>query len=192
MLSDLLAVLRNVRRIHRVIVVSADPSVRCIVKPFGAGFLWEGKRRGLNKGVRLAIQKSKRRGAAVVLVIHADIPLVTTREIRRFLRDSRNDSVALTPSKDGYGTNALLLRPPEVIRPAFGKDSFRRHLSLARQKGLSRKVVRSKAIAFDVDRPSDLRRLLRYSLSNETGRFLRTMRQGVSTPTRAHIASVGT
>ena len=179
MLSDLLAALRKVRRIHRVTVVSADSAVQRIVRPLGTVFLWEGKRRGLNKGVRLAIRESERRGATAVLVIHADIPLVAASDILQFLNDSKRDAVALTPSKDGHGTNALLLRPPNVIRPAFGKNSFRKHLSLARQRNLSRKVVLSKAIGFDVDVPSDLKRLMRYSLRNETGRFLRAMKQDV-------------
>lgn len=176
MLADVLSALRNVRRIRSVTVVSADKDVRKIALRFGANFLCEGKRRGLNKGVRLAIRNSERRGASAVLVIHADLPLLTSLEIHRFLVESRGYQMALTPSRDGRGTNALLLRPPQVIPPVFGKDSFRRHLWVASRRGISRKVLRLRGISFDMDEPRDLFTLMRHPGRNETGLFLRTLR----------------
>jgi len=173
MLADVLHTLQKVRRISRVTVVSADLGVRQIIRPMRTHFLWEGKRKGLNKGLRLAIRDAKRRKFSAALIVPSDIPLVTPREILRFLRFSDGYSVAITPSKDGHGTNTLLLRPPGVIDPAFGKNSFRKHLSMANCKGLSVKVIKSVGIATDVDKPQDLVDLKRRLLGNETGRFLR-------------------
>jgi 2-phospho-L-lactate guanylyltransferase len=181
MLVDVLAALRKVHRIHRVTVVSADLAARQVARSSGASFLWEGKRRGLNKGVRLAIRESVRKGATAVLIIHADIPLITARGILRFLNRAEGYAVALTPSKDGTGTNALYLRPTGAIQPAFGKNSFRRHLALASQKSILCRVVRSRGIGFDLDEPPDLNRLMRMrSLNNETSRILRKIKHGVS------------
>jgi len=174
MLADVLHTLRKVKRISRVTVVSADFEVRRIIRPMGARFLWEGKRKGLNKGVRLAMRDAEHRKFSAALIIPCDIPRVTPREIHRLLRFSDAYSVAITPSKDGAGTNALLLRPPGVINPAFGKNSFRKHLSQANREGLSLKIVRSIGIASDVDEPADLAVLKRLQLRNQTGRFLRT------------------
>lgn len=176
MLADVLSTLRKVRRIRSVTVVSADKDTRKIAMRFGANFLWEGKRRGLNKGVRLAIRNAERKGAPAVLVIHADLPLLTPREIQRFLVESRGYPIALTPSKDGRGTNALLLHPPEVIPPVFGKNSFRKHLSLAGQRGIPHKILRLRGISFDMDEPRDVLKLMDHPARNETGRFLRTLR----------------
>lgn len=177
MLKDVLSVLRNAKRIRSVTVVSADRTVRGICRRFGASFLWEGKRRGLNKGVKLAIRSCERRGASSVLVIHSDLPLLKPVEIERFLERSRGYSVALTPSKDRDGTNALLMTPPHVMRPVFGKDSFHRHLRLARRKRARNRILRFKGIGFDVDEPRDLVRLMRMPLRNETGQFLRAFRE---------------
>ena len=177
MLVDVLEALRKVKRLHRVTVVSADLSVRQIARSHGASWLWEGRRRGLNKAVRLAIRDSKLKGASATLIMPADIPLVTSREILGFLSHAAGYSVALTPSKDGAGTNALLMHPPGVIRPVFGRDSFQRHLALAGQQGVSRRVIRTSGIGFDVDEPKDFRRLMHNYLRNETGRFLREMRR---------------
>ncbi len=177
MLKDVLAALGRAGRVHQVTVVSADKSARGIARHFGAIFLWEGKRRGLNKGVRLAIRNSERKGASAVLVIHADLPLVKAREIDKFLEQSHGYSVALTPSRDGSGTNALLMNPPEVIRPVFGRDSFKRHLRLAKQRGTLGKVLRFRGIGFDIDKPQDLLELNRKHPRNATGRILRTIQR---------------
>lgn len=190
MLLDVLHALQKVRRIRRVTVVSADFDVRRIIQPMKTHFLWEGKRKGLNKGVRLAIRDAKRREFAAALIVPSDLPLVTPREILRFLRLSDDYSVALTPSKDG-GTNALLLRPPGIISPAFGKNSFQKHLSIANRKGLSVKVVRSAAISSDVDEPADLVDLQPLLLGNETGRFLRAMDRAVSLERRPNQSLIG-
>lgn len=175
MLVDVLGALRKVRRIKGIIVVSADYSVRRIARRAGAHFLWEGRRRGLNKGVRLALHDAVQRSASAALILPADIPLITRHEITRFLNFSDGYPISLTPSKDGGGTNALLLRPPEIIRPAFGKNSFRRHQSIARRKGIRPRVVKLRGVALDVDEPSDLTLLKRRSLKNETGRFLKSI-----------------
>ncbi len=177
MLKDVLAALRKAERVGQVTVVSADKSAREIARRFGATFLWEGKRRGLNKGIRLAIRNSEREGASAVLVIHADLPLVKPQEIDRFIEESHGYSVALTPSKDGSGTNALFMNPPEVIRPVFGWHSFKRHLQLAEQRGTFSKVLRFRGICFDIDEPQDILELKRKHPRNATGRVLRTIQR---------------
>lgn len=175
MLKDVLSALKRARRVRSITLVSADRQVSAIARRFGAGFLWEGKRRGLNKGVKLAVERAEQTGAPAVLVIHADLPLLKPIEIDAFLEKSHAFPVGVTPSKDG-GTNALLLRPPRVIKPVFGKNSFRRHLKLTKQKKTRCKVLGISGIRFDVDEPNDLIRLMHEPLRNQTGRFLKSLR----------------
>jgi len=177
MLKDVLSALRRAKRIHSVTVVSADKGVRRICKRLGASFLWEGRKPGLNRGIKLAVRDAQRRGASSVLVVHSDLPRLKPQEIDKFLKLSLGCSVALTPSKDGDGTNALLMSPPQVIRPVFGKDSFRKHLSLVRQGRMRSRVLLFKGIGFDVDTPRDLVELARRPLRNETGRVLLAFRK---------------
>jgi 2-phospho-L-lactate guanylyltransferase len=177
MLKDVLTALRKAKRIHSITVVSADSSARRICKHYGANFLWEGTRRGLNKGVKLAITNSERNGASSVLVIHSDLPLLKSLEVDMFLKRSQGYSVAITPAKDDDGTNALLMTPPDIIRPVFGRNSFHRHLLVARRISARSKVLRFKGIGFDVDTPRDFFLLMRVPLRNETGRFLRAFRE---------------
>ena len=175
MLTDVLRALKRVRRIRVITVVSADESVGRIARLAGTHFLREGKRRGLNNAVRLAIRDAVRRKASAALILPADIPLVTADEVRNFLRQSNGYPVALTPSRDRGGTNALLLRPPRIVAPSFGKNSFRRHMAIVRGKGLSPRVVTIRGISLDVDEPTDLAHLKRLSPRSETGRLLRSM-----------------
>jgi 2-phospho-L-lactate guanylyltransferase len=110
-------------------------------------------------------------------VVHADIPLVTARDIDDLLQASGRYQVVIVPSGDGLGTNALSLRPPTVLVPRFGANSFKVHLQAARSAGLTASVFRRDRLSFDVDRPRDLSLLLRRSrtrprLAKELGEIL--------------------
>jgi 2-phospho-L-lactate guanylyltransferase len=177
MLSDVLGAVRNVSSISHVTVVSADRKVRQIARSHRADFIWEGMRRGLNKGVRLALLDAERRGASAAVIIHSDIPFANSREISRFLTRCQSYSVGMVPSRDCSGTNVLFLKPPSIMKPLFGKQSYWKHRHQAERQGVSFKVVRSRTLGFDVDEPKDLGRLLSYRGSSETGKFLRTLRE---------------
>jgi len=172
MLVDVLDTLGRVPGVRRITVVSADRFVRTIAIRKGAHFLSEDKRRGLNNALRLALRDARNRNAPVSLILPSDIPLVTPHELTRLLDLSAGYPITITPSKDGHGTNALILRPPGVINPAFGLNSFQRHLSIANRKRLSVRVVKLKGVALDLDEPTDLCRISRQSLRNQTGMFL--------------------
>jgi 2-phospho-L-lactate guanylyltransferase len=173
MLKNVLSALRRSKRIDSLAVVSADTSLRIIARKYQVRFLWEGKRRGLNKGLRLAIARAELDGASSVLIMHADLPLLTSSEIDEFLRASHGYQVAIAPSKDGEGTNALLLNSPFTIRPMFGKNSFKKHWSQAKKRNLRCKILRCPKISFDVDEPEDVLSLARLKRRNASAEFLR-------------------
>jgi 2-phospho-L-lactate guanylyltransferase (CobY/MobA/RfbA family) len=83
----------------------------------------------------------------------------------------------MVPSRDGSGTNVLYLKPPSIMKPLFGKQSYQKHRHQAEKLGVSFKIVRSRTLGFDVDEPRDLKRLLSYRGISETGKFLRTLRE---------------
>ncbi|NUQ37724.1 MAG: 2-phospho-L-lactate guanylyltransferase, partial [Caldilineales bacterium] len=65
-------------------------------------------------------------------------------------------ALVIAPDAAETGTNALLLRPPDLLRPRFGPDSFPRHLALAAAAGVEAVIYRSPTLAHDVDLPVDL------------------------------------
>jgi 2-phospho-L-lactate guanylyltransferase len=97
-------------------------------------------------------------GAGTLAVLPADVPLVTAETLHVALRTL--GAVVLAPSADGAGTSLLLRRPPKAIPARFGPDSFRRHVELARERGLPVSIVERQELSFDVDRPGDILTLL--------------------------------
>jgi 2-phospho-L-lactate guanylyltransferase len=160
MLVNVLSALRDARTVASVTVVCADRRVKSIVQQFGATFLWEGRRRGLNRALNFALRDSPH--DSPILIIHADLPLLTSKEVDNLIIDAENYPLTLVPSKDKTGTNAILMRSPNILRFAFGKDSFRKHLSLAKKRKISYKVLRIDGVAFDIDEEADLEELLHH------------------------------
>ena len=163
MFRNVLAALRNARGITDVTVVSGDRSVSRIAHRYGATFLWEGKRLGLNTALKLAISKLEQRADAAAMIIHADLPLLTSEDIDTFVTRSQDCQIAIVPCKNGTGTNALLLRPPNAIPPKFGKGSYKTHLSLAKETGFRWKVLRIRGIQFDIDDQRDVQQLMHHN-----------------------------
>lgn len=173
MLSNVLIALKKSRRITDVTVVSADKKASRIAHRHGAEFLSEGRGHGLNRALRLAIRELEKRTTGTAMIIHADLPLLTTRDVDKFLSRAQGFQVAIVPCKNGTGTNALLLRPPNAIPLVFGKGSFKTHLSLAKKARVRWRVLKIRGIQFDIDDPRDLRKFTRQDAKGESFRFLR-------------------
>lgn len=108
---------------------------------------------GLNASVDAAAAQAARAGARGTLVLAADLPLVHPEDVRAV---ARGDGVAVAPSRDGRGTNALWRSPALVIAAAFGPDSRSAHEKGARDAGVPFAVVERSGLALDVDAPADL------------------------------------
>ena len=105
----------------------------------------------------LALARS--RGAERALVLPADVPLATAAEIAEIVGSASSGArsqMTVVPSRDGAGTNALLLSPPDAMQPEFGEGSFVRHVAQAVALGLEFRVLRLPGIAADIDEPRDL------------------------------------
>ncbi len=139
------------------ILISADPTVLALAPDHGFTPLIE-ETTGYNDAVKQAAHWSQTLGAAAILVLPADLPHLTPRDIQDLVSLAANTprAVLLAPDAAETGTNALLLRPPDLLPPHFGPDSFWRHLALARAAGVDPIVYRHANIARDIDWPSDL------------------------------------
>jgi 2-phospho-L-lactate/phosphoenolpyruvate guanylyltransferase len=109
--------------------------------------VWRDEARGLNRAVAAATQRI----GAPLIVVHADLPLLTTDDIDRVLASPGD--VVVARAHDG-GTNGLLLR--QLIAPAFGRASALAHATRARRAGLRATVIDSPGFALDVDDESTL------------------------------------
>lgn len=155
MLSDVLRAMLSSGALEGVVVVSPDETVLEHAEREGATSLLE-PGLGLNGAVELAIEFTAGNGASVAVVFPADLPLLGEEDVRMIVAMASEEKVVVIAPSKSNGTNALLLRPPDVIEPRFGGESFPVHLREAALRKLPVKVYRSPAVAFDVDSPSDL------------------------------------
>ncbi len=177
MLDHVLSTLHRAHTISSVTVVSADRNVRRKVEERGARFIWEGQKRGLNSAISLAQRRLKIEKNSSILIIHADLPTLSPRDVDSFVRAARHYEIGIGPSKDGTGTNALFLETPNLISTAFGRESFHKHLLLIRKKSLRHKIIRLRGIGFDLDDTNDLQRLIRSSTRNNVTKLVRRLDQ---------------
>jgi 2-phospho-L-lactate guanylyltransferase len=159
LLAHTLNALTKVNRIEGIIVVGKDPTVRAIANQWGAVFVREGERDGLNRALARAAHEAVRRGADSVMVLPADLPSLKSADIRWALKGAGQPPfMVIAPDRSEQGTNLLLMAPPGLIRFFFGERSFRRHVTAARRAGSKVRVLRRRSLAEDIDRPEDLSR----------------------------------
>ena len=143
--------------VGRVIVVSRDPALLSEVEALGAWGLLETSP-GLNPALTQAARFALGRGAGGLLVLPNDLPLLTASDLEEILALAATPpALVIAPCRHGTGTNALLLRPPDIIPFAFGSDSFAAHSAAARAAGIEPLVYRAETIALDLDTPEDWR-----------------------------------
>lgn len=85
------------------------------------------------------------------MIAHADLPLLTPRDVSRAVEIVARHGAVIAPSSDG-GTS--LIGATQPVRFAYGPGSFRRHL--AAMKPLDPSVIVTVGWALDLDTPADL------------------------------------
>jgi 2-phospho-L-lactate guanylyltransferase len=97
------------------------------------------------------------RERAPILIVMADVPLVTAESINRII--AHDEEVVIVPGRKG-GTNALFLRKPSTFSVSYYGISFTEHLAIAKQRQLSHALYDSFFISTDIDELEDLVELL--------------------------------
>jgi 2-phospho-L-lactate guanylyltransferase len=157
MLEDVLSALALARSLAGIMVVTGDPGAAALASAAGARVMDDLEDEGMMPALSSAARQLAAEGRDGMLVVPADVPLVTAADIEMLVSAHRAaPSVTLVPaSKDG-GTNALCCSPPGVMRFCFGEDSFRQHCDAAEAQGITPQVVRHERIGHDIDRPDDV------------------------------------
>ena len=136
-------------------VVSPDPIVLDEALKRGATPLVQ-KSRGLNPALEEGRLWATQNGASALLVLPADLPLIEPEDVLAVLAGAASAPVVVTPDGARSGTNALLLRPPDVLPFLFGPESFEAHLAAARDRDVEARVCENGHLSFDLDTAEDL------------------------------------
>ncbi|MGQ9719184.1 MAG: 2-phospho-L-lactate guanylyltransferase [Nitrososphaerales archaeon] len=157
MLKDVLDAVGMSKYVERIVIISCDRFILRLAEKMGAIGFDEGESRGLNSAIESVSKFCLSKGAESTLVLPIDIPLVKSMDIDHIIGKSRSPrSVVISPSTDERGTNALLMRPPLVIKPRFGLNSFKAHIGEAITDSIRYRIFRSPRVALDIDTPRDL------------------------------------
>jgi 2-phospho-L-lactate guanylyltransferase len=157
MLEDVLAALAETQGLAGIALVTIDADAAALAKRYGAEIWADGARDGHTGAVTAAGRRLVNAGAAGMLTLPGDIPLVTAGEIGHLLAAHRPaPAFTIAPSHDELGSNAVLLSPPDGVPLRFGDDSFVPHLAAAEARGIAPTVLHLPGIALDIDNPIDL------------------------------------
>jgi len=138
-------------------LITKDEEAISLAKQIGVETIEEKEQINESTSVDLATKILIRMGATSVLRIPGDLPLLTYNDIDSVFRESiETNSCILVPSKSGKGTNAILRRPPDIIKSCFGEDSLRKHKKEFDRKQVQYKIVKNKNIELDLDCLEDL------------------------------------
>jgi 2-phospho-L-lactate/phosphoenolpyruvate guanylyltransferase len=172
MLADVLDVCIDASEVLAGTLVVVDDAARDLAA--GAVLVLDDAGSDMNAAVRAGVAAALKRGATAVLVLPGDIPLISTADLREIAAVAGESprAVVVASSRDGQGTNALLLRPPNVIAPAFGPPSVQRHLDAGRAAGARALLIAGLGLARDVDTPPDLANLLDAPVGEHTSAAL--------------------
>ena len=71
--------------------------------------------------------------------------------------------VTISPDSMGEGTNCMICTTPDILKFKYGPGSCLAHMELAHREGIQVRLYRSKRLEFDIDRDSDLTKLIKKS-----------------------------
>lgn len=143
-------------RLEDVLVVSPDREVLQRAAELGARTLRQ-RSRGLNAGLDEGRADVVAGGAEALLVLPIDLAFISAETISEVLEPlaTAERVVALVTDRHATGTNALALRPADVIGFSFGPGSRAAHRAAAEAAG-ARFLEVDGPLTFDIDTPADL------------------------------------
>jgi 2-phospho-L-lactate guanylyltransferase len=157
LLAHTMDTLTAIPDIEHVLVISRDQAALALAREYGARTVQEHGAPQLNIALTRATIVAQTYATRGVLIIPADLPLITPEDIQTLLAHAADPPVVvISPDRRRQGTNALLVCPAGVIEYAFGPGSFQRHCTRARQAGAHLEICELPSLALDMDLPEDL------------------------------------
>jgi len=157
LLAHTMDTLTAIPDIEHVLVISRDQAALALAREYGARTVQEHGAPQLNIALTRATIVARTYATRGVLILPADLPLITPEDIQTLLRRAVDPPVVvIAPDRRRQGTNALLVCPAGVIEYEFGPGSFQRHCARARQAGAHLEICELPSLALDMDLPEDL------------------------------------
>lgn len=176
MVEDVLTVLAGHPSLQQTVVVSDDPSAALLAEHYGVECWPESdfNASGLSAVVDAVAARLAAQGVESMLVVHGDLPLLTSAEITALVnlhQQAVAPAITIAPDTRDDGSNCLIASPPDVIRYQYGKGSFKKHCQAAQQLAATVNRLALAGASRDIDNPADLS-----ALSAHTNPAIHTLR----------------
>jgi len=161
MLEEILGILSISPQIDKIIIVTKEKKALDISKKFDVIPIIDNEESGVNDAVALADKYLLENGFEASIVFPQDIPYIKTQDIDFMLKfKADSDFVIVVPSRRFDGTNALVRKPVNLMKTHYDEDSYKIHMSTAKEKTRDVSMVFVKRVMWDVDNMEDLTFLL--------------------------------
>ncbi len=161
MLEEILGILSISPQIDKIIIVTKEKKALAIGKKFEVIPIIDNEESGVNDAVALADKYLLENGFEASIVFPQDIPYIKTQDLDFMLKfKSDSDFVIVVPSRRFDGTNALVRKPVNLMKTHYDEDSYKIHMSTAKEVTRDVSLVFVKRIMWDVDNMEDLTFLL--------------------------------
>jgi 2-phospho-L-lactate guanylyltransferase len=171
MFMDVLAAMDAADKITDIAVLTNDEKITDIARGLGHVVLTDQSEGELCDGLNTAARKLAELGADTILILPGDLPTITASDIDLLLQ-RHPGGLSICPAIRDGGTNALVCSPPDALPFQFGKDSARKHLEQAAQRGMATTRLPMQPFFRDIDTPDDLSWLAMQQSDSNTVRFL--------------------
>lgn len=161
MLKEILRTLFISPQIDEIIIVTKDKKALEISEKFKAIPIIDQRESGVNNAVALADDYLLKNKFDVSIVFPQDIPYIKTQDIDFLLQfKSKSKFALIVPSRRFDGTNALVRMPVNLMKTHYDEDSYKIHVSTAKEITKDVSLIFIKRIMLDVDNLADLKFLL--------------------------------
>lgn len=161
MLEEILHTLTISPLIDKIIIVTKDPKALEISKKFDVIPITDTEESGVNNAVSLADDYLIKNKFDASIVFPQDIPYMKTQDVEFVLKFKADTNfVIVVPSRRFDGTNALVRMPIDLMKTHYDEDSYKIHMSTAKEITRDVSLVFAKRIMWDVDNLEDLQFLL--------------------------------
>lgn len=179
LLKDVLTAATNSKLAQFTTLVTSDPAIVKITQHWHLPkleYLIEPEEKGINNAVQFALEWSLSNSITSVLIIPADVPLITAKDIDALIKLAKKKSgIIITPSQRRDGTNAFYQQPPNLFQVWYGPNSFQKNINLILKKHLPYFIFEHPAFALDIDLKEDLINLQQMNSNSNTSRFVKTL-----------------
>lgn len=154
--------LRAARAGDHVLAVCGSPEAAELAGSMGAEVILEERPAGQNQAARRGLEHAEAGGAAAVVLLSSDLPLVREGVVTEMISAGRRmgrPAVLAAAATGRGGTNALYLSPPGAVDLHFGDASLEKFAGDAAERSVRFALFESSSLALDLDEPSDLEAL---------------------------------